>query len=202
MLHWLRAFTFFALGFVAQVVFIITGLVVCLLPKTEYKSRTQVFTVHENIGVWFPVHLPSLFWLWDNDGDGARGDKRGWYWCEDELVEHWSDGLKYYWWLAIRNPANNFKRFILGFDIRKNEIKTIYGVDYVRDDFESSGFQLVAAGWRYHLYYVRRYSQSNRGLVIELGNKFQVRHNGATYDSEHKYFKGFTFEINFYKDIS
>jgi len=200
MLHWLRAFTFFALGFVAQLFFIVTGLVVCFLPKSKDKSKCVPFTVPSNIGSWFPVHLPKWAWLWDNDADGARGDKRGWYWCE--YMPKMPTAFKYWFWLAIRNPANNFKRFVLGFGIRKEEIKTIYGVDYVRDDFNSTGWQLVKAGWRYHLYIVRRYGESDRALVIEFGNKFQVRHNDATYEDEHKYFKGFTFEINPNKGIS
>ena len=198
MRHILQASLFFIAGFIAQLAFIITGLVVCLLPKTKRKHEAEAFT--SNIGIWYPVHLPKWAWLWDNDGDGARGDKRGWFWCE--YMPDMPEAFKYWFWLAIRNPANNFKRFILGFDIRTETIETIYGEDYVRDDFNSTGFQLVRAGRRYHLYYVRRYSNSPRALVIELGNKFRVEHNGKTYESEHKYFKGFTFEVNPYKDIS
>ena len=200
LMHFVKAGIFFALGFTAQLVFVLTGLVVCLLPKNASGDAT-VFT--QNIGMWRLVGMPKIAWLWDNDADGAMGDKRGWYWCEYGVVSGWSDYWKYYFWLAIRNPANNFKRKGLGFDIRTKSIETIYGNDYVRDDFSSTGFQLVRAGWRYHLYWVRRWSDtSSRAIVIELGNKFQVKHNGAQYESEHKYVKGFTFEINPYKDIS
>ena len=199
-MHVLKAGAFFVAGFLAQLIFIITGLFVCLLPKTKDKSKCVPFTVPSNIGSWFPVHLPKWAWYFDNDRDGARGDHRGWYWME--YIPDYPDAFKYWFWLAIRNPANNFKRYVLGFDIRKETIRTIYGDNYVRDDFESAGFQLVKAGHRYHLYWVKRYSESDRALVIELGNKFQVRHNGAVYESEHKYFKGFTFEVNFWKDIS
>ena len=80
MLHWLRAFTFFALGFVAQLFFIVTGLVICLLPKTSSEHEAKAFT--QGIGIWYPVHLPKVAWLWDNVEDGARGDHRGWYWLE------------------------------------------------------------------------------------------------------------------------
>ena len=197
-MHWFKAAVFFALGFLAQLVFIITGLFVCLLPKTKEESKAVDFTA--NMGVWFPVHLPGWAWWWDNDADGGRGDKRGWFWMEYMLDGN--EAFKYWFWLAIRNPANNFKRKVLGFDIRNAKIETVSGQDFVRDDFQSTGFQLVRAGWRYHLYYVRRYGSSNRAMVIEFGNKFQVRHNGATYHSEHKYTKGFTMEFAPFKDIS
>lgn len=200
MLHIAKASVFFIIGFVAQVVFIFSGLVICSFPKVKREEESKPFTVSTNVGVWFPVHLHSLFWLWDNDRDGARGDHRGWYWME--YLPSMPESVKYWWWLAIRNPANNFKRFILGFDIRTAKIETVYGQDYVRDDFNSTGWQLVKAGNRYHFYLVYRYGQSDRALVIELGNKFQVRHNHGVYESEHKYFKGFTFEVNLYKDIS
>ena len=199
-MHALKAGAFFVAGFIAQLIFIITGLFVCMLPKEKSEDLGKCFTMNE--GIWFPVHLPQWAWLWDNDGAGARGDKRGWYWCEYEPTLYRSDAVKYWFWLAVRNPANNFKRFILGFDIRTATIHTIYGDDYVRDDFSSTGYQLVKAGNRYHFYWVYRYGQSIQALVIELGNKFQVRHNGSTYENDHKYFKGFTFEVNPYKDIS
>ena len=199
-MHLLRASVFFVLGFVAQLFFLLTGVFVCMLPKIKDTGASVEFT--QGNGYWFPVHLPSWARLWDNNADGARGDKRGWFWNEYERVQGFPDFLKYYWWLAFRNPANNFKRYVLGFDIRTADIETIYGQAYVRDDFNSTGFQLVKAGQRYHLYIVYRYGKSNNALVIELGNKFQVRHNKVRYEREHKYFKGFTTEVNFYKDIS
>ena len=199
----------------------VLGLVVCLLPKAFALDTAVEFTQHPN-KYWFLVSLPEFAWPWDNDGDGARGDKRGWYWTLywspivlPSKVQEWlinfgivppifylPDCFKYYWWLAIRNPANNFKRFIMGFDIRTATIVTLLGQDFVRDDFRSTGWQLVKAGNRYHFYLVYRYGDSNNALVIELGNKFRVEHNGQEYEREHKYFKGFTFEINPYKDIS
>lgn len=51
-------------------------------------------------------HLPSWAWAWDNDRDGINGDA-GW-----ALPEHANGRQREYWWrfwwLAIRNPGNNF----------------------------------------------------------------------------------------------
>ena len=77
LMHFVKAAAFFVAGFIAQLIFIIAGLFVCLLPKSKDKSKCVPFTVPSNIGSWFPVHLPKWAWLWDNDADGARGDKRG-----------------------------------------------------------------------------------------------------------------------------
>ena len=52
------------------------------------------------------------------------------------------------------------------------------------------------------LYYVKRYGNSNRALVIQLGNKIKLEHNTAVEQDEYDYFKGFTFEVNPFKDIS
>lgn len=198
-MNWLRAFVYFILGFLAQFFFIISGLVMSALPKTERKHEKKPFKSYP--GFWFPVHLPRFAWLWDNEEDGARGDDRGWYWVD--YHPEWPAWFKYWFWLAIRNPANNFKRYILGADIRRFHIEAVYGQAYVRDDFESTGFQLVKGGhFRYHLYWVHRWGDSDHALVIQLGNKFQERHNGVKYEDQRDYFKGFTFEINVYKDIS
>lgn len=210
MKHYMKASLFFVVGFVTQLVFIITGILVHALLCNWYKERPserEPFTKYE--GMWRSVHLPWLkaLWLWDNERDGLYGDKRGFY--TTQYNPHWSTKLKCFWWGAIRNPANNFKRFVLGCDIREFSMKTLYGKDFVRDDFDSTGFQLVKAERvsgkgidHYHLYWVKRWGKSNRAIVVELGNKVQARHNGATYEEESKYFKGFTFEVNPFKDIS
>jgi hypothetical protein len=61
MIHFIRASVFFCFGFIAQLLFIVTGLVVCLLPKRENLVEGKPFTQYA--GSWFPVHLPKWAWL-------------------------------------------------------------------------------------------------------------------------------------------
>lgn len=181
---YIRALLFFIAGFFAQLGFILTGPAVVLIALPFAKNN----------------HLPRCAWPWGNEEDGINGDNRGWYWYT-YCPEWWPNWFRSWWWLVVRNPANNAKRYWLGFDVRSKKIETIAGQDYVRDDLRSTGWQLVKAGRRFHLYVVKRYGSSTRALVIELGNKFQVRHNGVRYADPRDYWKGFTFEVNPYKDI-
>ena len=149
--------------------------------------------------------MARLFWYWDNDNDGSLGDKRGW-WNENTPFGDARSFLSQYWWLAVRNPANNFKRYVIGIDMRIHPVVKVKGQDYVRDDLENTGFQILRAiGPRvshYMLYWVRRWGNSNRAIVVQIGHKIKLSHNTAKYDKGYKNWKGFTCEINPFKDIS
>lgn len=145
--------------------------------------------------------------LWStNPEDGLTGDSRGWYW--NIYMKGRPDWWKMLIWSAWRNPFNYFKRFILGINIKNYTFTKLYGDDYVRDDFDSTGFQILKAtrmgggSSRYSLYWVKQYGSTDRAMVIQLGWKIKLSHNGAVYKDEVDYYKGFTFEINPYKDIS
>ncbi len=177
------------------------------LVRVEDKSKKIPFKYPA--GFWYPSHVPKWLWLWGNDEDGFMGDTQGRWWNRDAY--DWLDtpAKKSIFWMTIRNPANNLKRYVLGCDIREYVITTLIGQDFVRDNMVAHGFQFVKATPvnghgipRYGLYWVVPYGKSGRGLVIQLGNKIRKEHNQATYEEPLDYFKGITWEIAVYKDIS
>lgn len=188
------------LGIVAGFVIIPIG----LLFKKEDKSITEKFKYGH--GYWYPVHLPKILEPWDNLEDGFRGDRQGRYWNRDSNIK--SEFLKMINWGAFRNPFNNYKRYKLGIDIRHHVFTKLAGQDYVRDDLDNTGWQFLKGTNKsgesdaYMFYLVYRYGSSNRGLVIQLGNKIKLSHNTAVEEDEYDYWKGFTMEINPFKDIS
>lgn len=151
--------------------------------------------------------LPQwLLWL-TNPEDGLTGDHRGWYW--NTYMAGRPDWWKMLIWSAWRNPFNYLKRFVIGIDIRNYAFNKVCGQDYVRDDFDSTGFQVlravpIEAGRfnKYSLYWVHRYGQSDHAFVMQLMWKIKLEHNTAVEKDEWDYFKGFTFEINPYKNIA
>ena len=165
---------------------------------TQYKSPTS--------GV-YQMQLPDWLKWFSNPEDGLTGDSRGWYWNTyfPAWVPSW---FKMWWWSGVRNPYNYLKRIVIGLDIRKFTFHKLCGQDYVRDDFNSCGFQILYArpksGWlvRPMLYWVRRWGQSDRAIVVQIGWKIKLSHNSAIEEDEWDNFKGVTFEPNFYKDIS
>lgn len=203
----LRAILIWLFQFIIQLVGIVLG--IFLIPffllfvddsKKELTYRT------DGVNEWWLRTLPKLALFWNNKIDGTLGDEDFRYASRDIPF-----GLKntsflgQYWWMAIRNPFNYFKRFILACDVRKNVVEKIAGQDYVRDDLESTGWQFLKCGRFYAFYGVWKWKWSDtHAVVIQLGNKFDLQDNFKTYPStqEYKYFKGFTFEINPYKDIS
>jgi len=154
--------------------------------------------------------LPDWLWWSQNPEDNLTGDKRGWYW--NIYMEGRPDWWKMWVWSAWRNPLNYWKRIKTGCDIREHRVVKICGDDYVRDDFENTGFQILLAvptamhsKWYHYkpaLYWVRRWGSSNRGIVVQLGWKIKLSHNGATYVDPLDYFKGWTLEPQPFKDIS
>lgn len=144
-----------------------------------------------------------LLWL-QNPEDGLTGDKRGWYW--NVKTRGWPDWLKMWWWSGVRNPWNYFKRITIGCDVRNHSIVKVYGDDYVRDDLVNTGFQILLAKGsgipKPALYWVKRYGQSNRAIVVQLGWKLKLEHNNIQYEDPLDYYKGLTFEINPFKDVS
>lgn len=205
---YIKAFIFFLCSLVIQIVSALLGLIIVPIALCSSVSSPLEFKTSA-LGPlnWYPVHLPKWAWLWDNEKDGMRGDHKGRWLNRDAPKWLSNDTLRMFWWAAIRNPANNLKRLVLGCDIRSHRIETLKGNDYVRDDAKSAGFQLVRAKskygrtTRYHLYYVRVYKGTNRAIVIELGNKVRVDHIGQVYDDEVKYYKGLTFEVSLFKKI-
>lgn len=207
-MHYIKAISVWSCQLTVQIFGILLGLVIVpigLMRTRVYPDSERQFTQYNTHRTWVLERLPTWCLWWDNPIDGCRGDKRG-YWDSHSPTRDSSHWLSKFWWMAVRNPFNYFKRFVLGCDVRVFDIETIGGITAydVRDDLEHTGFQFLKCGPFYHLYWVRRWGKSKRGLVVELGNKFGYRHRSVEYprESRYKYFKGFTFEINPFKDIS
>lgn len=171
------------------------------------ESTKKPFSMQNKGRYWTREVFPKVFWAWDNKEDSSVGDVRGW-WDDNCFGADAYRPINRFWWMAIRNPFNNFKRLVLGIDIRKYTMSKILGQDYVRDDLQSTGFQLLKATPnaggipRYMLYYVRKWEGTDRAIVIQLGNKIKLSHNTTEEMKEIDNWKGFTFEVNPYKDIS
>lgn len=174
----------------------------------EDKSRETEFTIHKSPDrIKKHYDLPMFFKWFRNIEDGMTGDHRGWYW--NTYCYPWvPDWMKMWWWSGWRNPANYIKRNILGVDVRNCNIVKVKGQDFVRDDFDNVGGQILRVddlqGDTIHwaIYYVKRWGKSNRALVIQIGAKVKLEHNNVFYEDEADYFKGVTFEFNPIKDIS
>ena len=205
-ISWVVMFVLQILGIILGFIVVPLGLLFRKLDESTYKPFTKFNTNRQ----WVYEDIPGWLKPWQNIEDGLRGDHRGW-WDANCFSKDSSKVFNMFWWSAVRNPFNYFKRFVLGCDVRNYVITKLAGQDYVRDDFESIGWQVLKATPlyksglklpRYSLYTVLRYGSSNRALVIQLGNKIKLSHNSDIESDEYDYYKGFTFEINPFKDIS
>lgn len=61
---------------------------------------------------WFMLNMPGLFWLWDNDYDGLVGQKNGKNYSKYPLGSF----RGCFHWAVLRNPANNWGRYFIGFN--------------------------------------------------------------------------------------
>jgi hypothetical protein len=148
------------------------------------------------------IRLPKWLLPWDNSVDGLLGDKRGYY---SEYTKGWNKWVAMWWWVAIRNPANYFKRFILACDISKCKTSLLAGQEYVRDDLENYGWQLLEADsgkFKYYHFYLVKPWWGTRALVVQLGFKFSLGQEIEAFEYNYKKYKGFTFEVNPFKDIA
>lgn len=206
MLNILRAIIIWTLQAILTIVGVILGLLIVpialLFPDDSFRDDTYILN-SDGEEYWLR-QLPKWAKWWNNPIDGSLGDDN-FRWASRDIPF----GLKntsflgQFWWMAIRNPFNYFKRFILGCDVRKNKIEKLGGQDYVRDDLESTGWQFLKCGHFYTFYGVWQYGDNDRAFVIQLGNKFDLEDNSKSYPIEefYKYSKGFTTEINPYKSI-
>lgn len=207
MLNILRAIIIWTLQAILTIVGVILGLLIVpialLFPDDSFRDDTYILN-SDGEEYWLR-QLPKWAKWWNNPIDGSLGDDN-FRWASRDIPF----GLKntsflgQFWWMAIRNPFNYFKRFILGCDVRKNKIEKLGGQDYVRDDLESTGWQFLKCGHFYTFYGVWQYGDNDRAFVIQLGNKFDLEDNSKSYNPKeyYKYSKGFTAEVQFYKDIS
>ena len=189
---------------------IILGFIVVpfgLLFKDDSKKDLTYKT--DGTNEWWLRTLPSWAKWWNNPIDGFLGDD-SYRWASRDIPFGWKNTsfLGMFWWGAIRNPLNYFKRFVISCDVRECSYELLQGQEYVRDDITNQGYQFLKATRRYdgkayyRIYGVWQYGQSSRAFVLEIGNKFDKSHFSEDYTGrEYKAFKGFTFVINPYKEI-
>jgi hypothetical protein len=153
------------------------------------------FTQHNTNRRWWHVGLPRWAWIWSNDRDGAKGDKRGW-WDANGIVKGGSDKfLNQYWWLAFRNPVNNM-RFTRFFSVNMQEatVHKVAGQALVHEKKGIYGWQiLIAEGPHVHYY---SFYMVQPWITIRIGHKIELWHNDTDWSQDpQKAWKGFTFRI-------
>lgn len=194
-----------------------------LLFKVEDSAKAKRFTEHNTDRYWWHVGLPKWLWLWSNDRDGARGDKRGWWDANTTVGENADSFAAMFWWLAIRNPVNNM-RFHPWFaaDLFEADVELLAGQYHVDDDDDGSGL-----GWQfcrfdngdvklYSFYYLSQPmpewlvkiipSLKEHVFQIRIGHKIKPRYNDDfptgkrdeyDLDTQERAWKGFTFRVGF-----
>lgn len=203
-LSWPVKFAIRILGMVSGLLVVPVG-----LAFEQVKEGTRrPFTDYPEAGYWEHVGLPDKLWMWSNDEDGALGDTRGW-WAVNTQFGDYRGFFSKFWWMAIRNPFNNASRFSSFYACHiANCDFTWYGKEYVRDDVNGLGWQLVFSknrkSGKIHggFYWVYRWGNSDRALVVQIGNKIYPRHQSAVESDPLDYYKGFTFEVQPFKNIA
>ena len=206
-LHILRAALQWALFLPLRVTLILLGLVVVPLALPLLKAQGAAVPFIQAPGNWWLATLPGWAWLWSNDRDGALGDKRGWWHMNTPFglgAYHW---FSQFWWLAIRNPANNM-RFSPWFSCPLMECDyQFWGDEVVKDRPGEGGRRLLLAthkvtGRRYYGFYGVWQLSATRALVLQLGFKPEPSDRAEDYSAdESRQWKGLTFELNLWKGI-
>ncbi|TBV12744.1 DUF7338 family protein [Stutzerimonas kirkiae] len=192
-----------------RILLIVAGLVIAPLAlpfRRMDESTRQPFTT--TAGDWLLVTLPGWAWLWSNDRDGAVGDQRGWWHMNAPFglgAYHW---LSMFWWLAIRNPANNarFTR-LMGCPVTECTFE-YWGDEVVKDKPGQGGVRFMIATHRetgrkyYGLYFVKAWNDK-RALVVQVGFKGEPSDWSEDYSGDaSRQWKGLTFEVNPWKNIA
>lgn len=190
-----------------RVLLILAGLFVVPIALPFRRVQGPPVPFSQAPGDWLLITLPAWAWLWSNDRDGAAGDKRGWWHLNAPFglgAYHW---LSMFWWLAIRNPANN-ARFSPLFGCPVTECDYRYwGREVVKDKPGLGGWRFLLATHRgtgrrfYGFYWVLEWS-ATRAVVVQLGFKPEPSDFAEDYSADSsRQWKGFTFEVNPWKGI-
>jgi len=105
-----------------QAILTIVGVIALLFTDDSLKDKT--YLLNPDREEYWLRQLPKWAKWWNNPIDGTLGDDN-FRWASRDIPF----GLKntsflgQFWWMAIRNPFNYFKRFILGCDVRKKKKK-------------------------------------------------------------------------------
>lgn len=132
----------------------------------------------------------KIFDPFDNPRDGIYGDSRLDFWNTGDQFPKWMADhtwLKCYWWMAWRNPCNNFSRYYkhIGCDVSKCVVKRISGNLYAAIDKRT--------GKKYYNYISKN---------VWIGYKVEMKHNTTSWISDPmKAYKDCTFRIRFKGEI-
>ncbi len=162
-----------------------------------------------DVSEWELIRLPWYGHPWDNPRDGALGDRRLDYWSNGKQYPKFFDSLplhqyiKAYYWLAIRNPANNLSRYYRGFGCKVDDcdIELLAGQEFVSDTKEVHGYQFVKATgpvFSYWGFYLFKPISEGKYLMIRVGHKIEPRYADDVFEGDRssKAWKGFTFRIS------
>jgi len=180
--------------FLSDVIFVTLGPIMVALALPFAKDDFSV-SDHRVIR-----NLPKWAYFWGNDFDGSLGDKHGWWaantpfgWKVDSFMAQW-------WWLAIRNPANNMRMFSCWSAPVAGATCSFKGDAAVADSPGRGGWQFVTFSYpdkfsRYGFYFVKQLSATH-AFAIRLG--FKISPDLVGTDEQPK---GYTFKINPAKNI-
>lgn len=181
--------------FILRLIVIVLGLVMVPIGLKWFSFNNYKFIQYPK---WWMYNITGIFWPWGNDRDGALGDKRG-AWakkCSGKVT----DFKNMFWWLAIRNPANNFSRFtpFIAVDMSTvSSINLIAGRLGDLDDKDHPDYQFLSCkderGFEYFKY-EQVLDILGKRFHILVGHKFDYRHL-KEWDDKQKAWKGFTMRI-------
>lgn len=174
------------LTLIARIIMVVIGLFVVAVALPFAKSEGE-----RNSYGWQMVKLPSWAWLWSNDHDGVEGDTE----CRYQVRDGYGFGFRArYNWTALRNPCNNFTRYVIGFNFKNvGEVKWCGDIPNADDD---------KIGWTYNRaklvdgdsdYWVPGWTYTNKKYCWSFG--WKIRHTRP----EEKSQIGFTTTIGPYK---
>lgn len=186
----------------------LAGLIVVAvaIPFRRYSTVRIQFSQYPQLGEWSLVRLPEWALWWDNPYDGLLGDKRGW-WANERGGNHESF-LSTWLWAAVRNPANYFSRNVVGVDVANMVIRLVAGDQEVSEEPGRREWQLLSGVKdgkevrRFWLCFAYPFAPDH-ALMIDLGWKIKLSHNGTTEDAPPQdRFKGLVFVISPWKSLS
>ena len=154
------------------------------------------------------TRLPRWALWWDNAYDGVDGDARLWWddYCRAEYDLPATAKYCRWRWTAMRNPANYFSRNICGVDVSTLTIQQVAGNIEYEGKPPYRGF-FVYRGTDGKRIYPRFYAEyafnGTHGLMIDIGWKIKLSHNGTPSDAPEKdRVKGIVAVISPWKELS
>lgn len=219
--HILRAAWQFAWTFLLSVPMVLLGLPIVAFGLLFRRATTpeKPFSQFDTDRTWQRIQLPDWRWIrpWDHVVDGFYGDTRGW-WHRHAVFDGGSRRfLNMWWWGAVRNSCDYWRRFMISCPIDECTITLLAGNAPEVNTNNHSRLVGVGLGWNFllaqHRETRRRWYQlavvwpwraidpatgKGRCLNIWLGWKFKMLHAAEDFsgDRDYKRWKGFEFLIH------